>query len=178
MTCITQKIKLTTKGRITDTNMASDLEVAKTRQDKNDFYLSVARAIAQGSSCPPGKQHGCIAVRHNRIVSTGYNGVAAGHPHCGLDCPLDIYKRENAGKKNFDLCPAVHAEINCIITAAAIGTAVAGAVFYVTKRPCANCLKALQNLYLNGVVFCDDAEENHVMLLGPQLTREVDLYAR
>lgn len=158
--------------------MASDLEIAKTRQDKNDYYLTVTKTVATGSSCPPGKQHGCIAVKHRSIVATGYNGPPAGHSHCGLDCPLDLYKLRNKGKKNFDLCPAVHAEINAILTAAKIGTAIEGAVLYVTKRPCANCLKALQNLQLSGVVFYLDDEETHAMLLGPFLTREVELYVR
>jgi dCMP deaminase len=155
--------------------MANDLEIAKTRRDKNDYYLSVARAISYGSSCNPGKQHGCIAIKHNRIVSTGYNGLPAGHEHCGVDCPLDIYKKKY-GKKNFSLCNAVHAEINCIITAAMIGTAIEGAVLYVTKRPCADCLKALQNCHLKAVVFFEDDEETHTLLLGPYLTKEVKLY--
>lgn len=156
--------------------MATDLQIAKTRQDKNEYYLSVARAISYGSSCPPGKQHGCIAVKHNRIVSTGYNGVPAGAPHCGVDCPLDLYKARY-GRKNYSLCPAVHAEVNCIITAATIGTAIEGAVFYITKAPCADCMKALKNLHLDAVVYLDDNEESHGMLLGPHLTKEYKLYA-
>ena len=156
--------------------MPSDLEIAKTRRDKNDYYLTVAKAIAQGSSCPPGKNHGCIAVKHNRIVATGYNGPPQGHPHCGADCPLDLYKARNGGRKNFELCPAVHAEINCVVTAAAIGTALAGAVLYVTKHPCPDCLKALKNLYLYAVVFLDDDDETHRILLGPTLTKEIELY--
>ena len=155
--------------------MATDLEIAKTRMDKNDYYLSVARAISYGSSCNPGKQHGCIAVKHNRIVSTGYNGVPAGHKHCGIDCPLDLYKAKY-GKKNFALCPAVHAELNCIITAATIGTAIEGAVLYITKAPCADCLKALKNLHLSAIVYYDNDEETHKLLLGPYLTKEFKLY--
>lgn len=158
--------------------MASDLEVAKTRRDKNSYYLSVATAIAQGSSCPPGKNHGCIAVKHNRIVSTGYNGPPAGMDHCGIDCPLDVHKRM-FGIKNFTLCPAVHAEINCIITAATIGTGIEGAVLYVTKRPCADCLKALKNLHLKAVVFYEDDDiDTHIILQGPHLHREEQLYVR
>lgn len=157
--------------------MPSDLEVAKTRQDKNDYYLTVAKAIAYGSSCPPGKQHGCIAVKHNRIVSTGYNGPPMDHHHCGIDCPLDLYKKKH-GKKDYSICPAVHAEINCILTAAMIGTAIEGAVLYITKRPCKDCLKALQNLHLSGIVFLEDDDDSHGMLLGPYLKKEVTLYGK
>jgi dCMP deaminase len=110
------------------------------------------------------------------MVSSGYNGVPAGHAHCGVDCPLDLY-RKKYGKKDFTLCPAVHAEINVVVTAAMIGTAIEGAVFYLTKRPCADCLKALKNLHLSAVVFIEDDDETHGMLLGPYLTKEVKLYA-
>lgn len=152
----------------------SDLVIAMTRQDKNDYYLNLAKAVSLGSSCPPGKQHGCIAVKNGRQVSSGYNGVPTGHPHCGLDCPLDVYKRKNKGKKNFALCPAVHAETNCIITAAMIGTAIAESVFYITKRPCGDCLKALRNMRLVAVVFTDD-DDNHFILEGPLLIKEAKL---
>lgn len=141
------------------------------REDKNGYYLSVAMQIATGSSCPEGKQHGTVAVKHNRIVSTGYNGPSAGQVHCS-PCHLDEYKRKHRGKKDFSVCPAVHSEINCIITAAMIGTSLAGAIFYVTKRPCKDCLKALQNMQLEGVVYMDDTTGDHWILVGPDLQTE------
>jgi deoxycytidylate deaminase len=100
-----------------------------------------------------------------------------GHEHCGIDCPLDVYKAKNKGRKNYALCPAVHAEINCILTAAMIGTAIEGAVLYITKRPCQDCLKALKNLHLSAVVFLEDDDETHGFLLGPYLQKEIKLYA-
>ena len=152
----------------------TDFNIALTREDKNDYYLSLAKAVANGSSCPPGKQHGCLAVRHARVVSMGYNGVPTGHEHCGIDCPLDVFKRKNKGKKNFALCPAVHAEMNCLITSSMIGTAIVESVFYVTKRPCNDCLKSLRNMKLSAVVYMDD-NEDHYLLRGPLLIEEVKL---
>lgn len=150
----------------------NDIEIARSNQTRNDYYLMVAKTIAFGSQCPDGKQHGAVAVKNSRIVSTGYNGPAAGFPHCGKDCPLDRLKRE--GKpKDFTQCPAVHAEINCIITAAMMGTAIKDSIFYQTKRPCQDCLKALRNLGLAGVVFFSDDESFHILLLGPKLEQEV-----
>lgn len=144
------------------------------RKDKNGYYLSVAMQIATGSSCPEGKQHGAISVKHNRIVSTGYNGCPSGQPHC-MPCKLDEYKRTHKGKKDFTVCPAVHAEINCIITASLIGTSIIGSIFYVTKRPCGDCLKALQNMQLTAVVYMDDMTGDHWALIGPDLLTEVRL---
>jgi dCMP deaminase len=142
------------------------------RKDKNGYYLSVAMQIATGSSCPEGKQHGTVAVKHNRIVSTGYNGPPAGQPKCLPVCFLDEYKRKHKGKKDFSVCPAVHSEINCIITSSMIGTSLVGSIFYVTKKPCPDCLKALQNMQLTGVVYMDEMTGDHWVLVGPDLQTE------
>ncbi len=154
----------------------SDYEMATTRRDKAEYYLSVAKTIAFGSQCPEGKQHGTIAVRNQRMISTGYNGPAAGQPHCGHDCLLDKWKREHNGEKNLSVCPAVHAEINVIVTAAQVGTVLAKSIFYITKEPCTDCLKALRNLNLTGVVFPGEEDDgSHFILLGPQLTQRFEL---
>lgn len=166
-----QRIKRTLRDRKMDTSLEHNI---LQRKDKNGYYLSVAMQIATGSKCPEGKQHGCIAVKHNRIVSTGYNGAPGGQAHCS-PCKLDVYKRQHRGKKDFSVCPAVHAEINCIITSSLIGTSIVGSIFYVTKRPCPDCLKALQNMQLTGVVYMDDMTGNHWVLMGPDLQTEVEI---
>lgn len=154
----------------------ADLQIALSRRDKNDYFLSVAKTIAFGSKCPEGKQHGAIAVKNHRMVSTGYNGPAAGMPHCAESCLLEEYKKANNGKKDYSLCPAVHAEINCIVTAAMIGTPIRDAIMYVTKSPCNDCLKALKNLQLSAVMFADDHDiGEHYLLLGPSLVQTVIL---
>jgi dCMP deaminase len=145
------------------------------RKDKNGYYLSVAMQIATGSSCPEGKQHGTVAVKLNRIVSTGYNGPPTGHKKCS-PCRLDEWKRTHHGRKNFAVCPAVHSEINTIITSAMIGTSIVGSIFYVTKRPCPDCLKALQNMQLAAVVYIDDMTGDHWLMLGPDLQTEDKIY--
>ena len=150
----------------------TDFNIALTRRDKNEYYLSVAKTIAFGSQCPEGKQHGALAVKNKRMISTGYNGPAAGQPHCGHDCHLERFKRENGGLKNFALCPAVHAEINVLTTAAQVGTSLVDSIFYITKKPCDDCLKALRNLSLAGVIYPNDADEDdgtHFLVLGPEL---------
>lgn len=161
-----QKIKKTLR----DSRMDTEFSILE-RRDKNGYYLSVAMQIATGSPCPEGKQHGCIAVKHNRIVSTGYNGSPSGQPHC-RPCKLDEYKRTHKGKKDFTVCPAVHAEPNCIITSSLIGTSIVGSIFYVTKRPCNDCLKMLQNMQLAAVVYMDDMSGDHWIMLGPDLLTE------
>ncbi len=152
--------------------MDTDYQVLQ-RKDKNGYYLSVAMQIATGSKCPEGKQHGCIAIKHNRIVSTGYNGAPSSQANC-YPCKLDEHKQKY-GKKDFTVCPAVHAEINCIITASLIGTSIVNSIFYVTKRPCCDCLKALQNMQLTAVVYMDDMTGDHWVMMGPDLQTEVKI---
>jgi dCMP deaminase len=139
----------------------------------------VSKTIAFGSKCPEGKQHGAIAVKNKRMISTGYNGPASGMPHCSpIICPLDAYKKANNGKKDFSLCPAVHAEINVVVTAAQLGTPLFDSVFYITKAPCPDCLKALRNLHLAAVIFPNDDDEDdgtHHLLLGPELLQRIEL---
>lgn len=159
--------------------MSKDLLTAMQRRDKNEYYLGVAKSISFGSKCPEGKQHGAIAVKNQSMISTGYNGPAAGAAHCPKDCPLDVYKAANGGKKNFNVCPAVHAEINVIVTAARCGTALVDSVFYITKRPCEACRRTLINLHIAGVVFPKDEDAiddgTHYLLLGPDLSQEINL---
>lgn len=74
------------------------------------------------------------------MLSTGYNGVAAGAPHCsggnpcpGADLPPGV---------GHDLCAAVHAEANALLQCRdvdAVETA------YCTHEPCAACAKLLLN---------------------------------
>lgn len=149
---------------------SQDFHVAQTRRDKNEYFLFIAKSFALGSKCPEGKQHGAVAEKHQRVVSSGYNGPAAGQPHC-VPCALDEYRRKH-GRKNFSVCPAVHAETNCVITAAVVGTAIAHSVMYITKRPCDDCLKMLQNMHLSAVVYMDDKTGEHYILEGPSLTKE------
>lgn len=80
-------------------------------------------------------------------LSSGYNGPAAGEPHCadhpcpGADCPSGT---------GLDECWAIHAEVNALIRCPdprRIHTA------YVTDSPCVHCVKALLNTACRRIVF-------------------------
>lgn len=82
---------------------------------------------------------GAVLVRDNIIVSTGYNGPPRGVSHCKGGCP-----RQAMGLKSgegLDLCPATHAEQNCIASAARIGASTKGCTLYLnTVAPCKWCM--------------------------------------
>ncbi len=52
-----------------------------------------------------------------------------------------------------ELCRGLHAEQNAIIQAAVHGTAIKGAIFYVTHQPCVLCAKILINAGIKKIVF-------------------------
>jgi dCMP deaminase len=107
------------------------------RPGVDELYLDIASLIATRSTCPR-RQVGCVLVDNkNRILSTGYNGVASGRVHC-IDhpCPGATY----ASGQGLDKCEALHAEQNAILLLHdpwAVETA------YLTVTPCLSCLKLL-----------------------------------
>jgi dCMP deaminase len=130
------------------------------RWDK--YYYSVCQAIANKSPCNS-RQIGCILVRDKIIISTGFNGPLRSYPHC-LSCP-----RKAEGFKSGEglhICPATHAEANCIASAARIGTQVAGCSLYLNcVIPCKDCMALIINAGIKEVV-CEEAKPYHVMSLN------------
>jgi dCMP deaminase len=123
------------------------------RMSKNDYYLSIAKAISQRSPCLKMKV-GAIIVKDDSIISTGYNGPARGEPHCRT-CPR-IDKPH--GSSYIEECPAVHAEENAIINAARQGSSVIGGILYLwaseikVKEPCYRCRRMIKNAGIKKVI--------------------------
>ncbi len=109
----------------------------------DDYFLKVAAVVGERSTC---RRHnmGAIAVRDKHILSTGYNGAAAGLKDClELGCLRDemgIPSGERA-----EICRAIHAEQNVIIQAALHGVSLEGATIDCTHTPCVLCAKMLVN---------------------------------
>ena len=85
------------------------------RIDKREYYLGIAKAVSQRSTCLR-RHYGAVIVNHDEIVSTGYNGAARNQVNC---CDVGICHRRGYDHNdgNYGICPAVHAEQNAIISA-------------------------------------------------------------
>jgi len=106
----------------------------------------LALVVSSWSSCPAGRQHGCVlAVDGRYVVATGYNGPPRGEDPC--DCRG---KPKDWCLKN---CRAVHAEVNAVCNAAYVGARIRDCWAFVTKKPCGGCRGALKNAGLRGVVY-------------------------
>jgi len=116
----------------------------------DSYFLSICEAVASKSPCLS-HQTGAILVRDKSIVSTGYNGPSRGFPHCQDEC-----RRKRLGyesEERLDLCPAVHAEINCIANAARNGVVTVNTILYMNYIiPCKDCMIVLVNAGIREIV--------------------------
>lgn len=129
------------------------------RPDIDEYFLKIASVVAERSTCL--RHHvGAVAVKNKHILSTGYNGAAAGIRDClELGClrnDMDV----PSGTRH-EICRAIHAEQNVIIQAALHGVSLEGATIYVTHSPCILCAKMLANAKIQRFVtfgkYADDA---------------------
>ena len=131
------------------------------RLDKENYYLDIAETVAERSTCLR-RCYGAILVRNDEIVATGYNGAPRGRKNC-MD--LGRCTREQLGipsGERYELCRSVHAEANCIISAARNESL--GATLYMACRDpetgeriagstsCAMCRRLIINAGIERVV--------------------------
>lgn len=129
------------------------------RISKELYYLSIAKAVAQRSTCLR-RQYGAVIVRNDEIIATGYNGSPRGEPNC---CDLGECWRESQnvphGEK-YEACKSVHAEMNAIISASRnqmIGSTLYLAGFengepMTDPKPCDICRRLIQNAGIAQVI--------------------------
>ena len=91
--------------------------MAKPRVDKHNYYLDIAETVIERGTCLR-RNFGAIIVKNDEIVSTGYSGAPRGRQNC---TNLGVCIREKLAiprGERYELCRSVHAEANCIISAA------------------------------------------------------------
>ena len=114
-----------------------------TRPGIDEYFLKIASVVAERSTCL--RHHvGAVAVRDKHILSTGYNGAAAGVKDClELGCLRDELGIPSGTRH--EICRAIHAEQNVIVQAALHGVSLGGSTIYCTHSPCILCAKMLVN---------------------------------
>jgi dCMP deaminase len=125
------------------------------------YWIEIARTVATRATCDR-KHIGCVFVKENRIITTGYNGSIPGTEHC-----------DDAGHMMInDHCErTVHAEVNAICQAARMGSPLDGCTVYLTDYPCWNCFKAMasagvKNIYYESDYRIDPRVEDHARTRG------------
>lgn len=88
------------------------------RIDKTNYYLNIAKYVADRSTCLR-KKSGAVIVNNDEIVATGYSGAPRGRVNCidlGYCCKKKYFP--NVRHAGYDACRSVHAEQNALISGA------------------------------------------------------------
>ena len=142
------------------------------RISKENYYLDIAATVLERSTCLR-RCYGAIIVKNDEIISTGYNGAPRGRKNCA---DLGYCTREAMNipsGERYELCRSVHAEANCIISAARRDTL--GATLYmVCKNPrtgeliphstsCSMCRRLIINAGIEKVIIRDTDTEYRIV---------------
>ena len=86
------------------------------RVSKHKYYLDIAQTVSERATCLR-RRFGAIIVKNDVIISTGYNGSPRGRKNC-TDLGTCERERMNIPRgERYEMCRAVHAEANAIISA-------------------------------------------------------------
>ena len=137
------------------------MDMKMERTSKEHYYLEIADTVSRRSTCLR-RQYGAIIVRSDEVISTGYNGAPRGRQNCS---DLGFCRREHLNipsGERYELCRSVHAEANCIISAARRD--IIGGTLYLVGRdaktgallsdtaPCFMCKRLIINAGITKVV--------------------------
>lgn len=134
------------------------------RISKHDYYLTIASTVALRSTCLR-RHYGCVIVKNDEIIATGYNGAPRGYSNCcdiHTECPRK-HMKHNSG--DYSDCPAVHAEQNAMLSASR--QEMIGATLYLSgserqddgsykplaeNKPCPICMRMIRNSGITEIV--------------------------
>ena len=118
------------------------------------YFMHIVDLVRERSTCL--RRHvGALAVRDNRILATGYNGVPTGLAHC-LDTGCLRAELGIPSGQRHEICRGLHAEQNVLIQAATHGISIQGAEIYSTTYPCVLCCKMLINCGIRHIYYAEN----------------------
>lgn len=135
-----------------------------TRISKEQYYINIAKEVAQRSTCFRAK-HGAIIVKDSQIIATGYVGAPRKTKDC-LERGNCLRSELNIPSgQRYELCRSVHAEQNALLNAARSGSSTIGSTMYIysvklngdkelamNALPCFICKKMILNAGIDEVV--------------------------
>ena len=130
------------------------------RPDIDHYFLELAKLVSSRSTCRRRKVGAVAVSKENYLLSTGYNGVPAGVPHC-TDTPC-LGVSYSTGK-GLDFCASIHAEVNAIAhchNPQEIHT------MYVIASPCMSCMKLIVATGCRRIVYQETYDNNALMFFS------------
>ena len=142
------------------------------RTSKHNYYLDIAQTVSERSTCIR-RRFGAIIVKNDVIIATGYNGAPRGRLNCS-DIESCVREEMNVPRgERYELCRAVHAEANAIISASRhemIGASIflAGVdaktgEYIPNSNSCGMCKKLIINAGIETVYVRDSKDEYRVI---------------
>lgn len=142
------------------------------RPIKDNYYLDIAKAVSKRSTCLK-RNYGCVIVKNDEIISTGYNGNPRGEKNCcDVGVCIRLNKPHNSG--DYSDCHSVHAEQNAMLSAARKD--MIGATMYIAGfesiigdecireiypcEPCPICERMIRNAGISRVITTSSIFEN------------------
>lgn len=140
------------------------------RPTKDQTWCQVLQVLKLRSTCLRRQTAALIVDPYNRVLSTGYNGVAPGFPHCsgGYPCypgavPGSVVSGDSG--RETSLCQASHAEMSALVWLADPRMARS---LYCTNLPCSTCAKLILQTSIEYVCAIEDYPDHQglAMLLN------------
>ena len=146
----------------------------ETRKNKINYYLDIAKAVASRGTCLR-KNYGCIIVKNDEIIATGYTGSPRGRLNCldvGYCCKKKFFP--DVRHAGYDACRSVHAEQNAMLSAARRD--MIGADLYLTgyrkdtgeyekgAMPCQMCRKLIINAGIRDVYVRTQTDTDYIQV--------------
>ena len=119
------------------------------RPSWDEFFTKIVEATRERSACERLKV-GCLIVKNNRIISTGYNGFLPGAPHTSVV----RHNHEQA---------TVHAEQNALCDCAKRGVSCDGATAYITHYPCIICTRLMLAAGIHEIKYLYDYKNDELV---------------
>lgn len=126
-------------------------KIRNTRGNWNNYFLGIMQAVRERGTCDRGRT-GCVVVKDNRILTTGYVGSPSRLPHCSEVGHLIQEVVKDNGSISKHCIRTIHAEQNAICQAARAGIALEGATMYCYLEPCFTCAKMIINTGIQKVI--------------------------
>ena len=109
----------------------------------------------------------CLAVKDNRIISTGLNGTLPGQENCDehfkdWDQNSEEFKQKH---HEWSLLHESHAEQSCIAYAARKGISLEDCDIYCSLAPCVSCMRLLAALKPKRVFYKDEYDKSDVLYI-------------
>lgn len=116
------------------------------RLTHDEYFTAMLRLVASRSTCVRRSVGALVVDADHKLLSTGYNGVPAGFPHC-IDLPCG---GTTDAPGDTSRCLSIHAEVNALLQCAF--NLPRAHKLYVTCAPCFQCAKLITNTHIRYVV--------------------------